>query len=651
MGYFRIAASTVPSVKQMLVIAITASLLVLVFLPFWDKEDPRAPSHNATTATLTVPSPTAVRQAHLRQQCQAMFTVDKGHHGDIWYFDNPYKKLSSQLMHLLPDLDIMSGNMSGSAEIFMGTRLQLMDGSIPYIPCKIREYEMEDVVQCSSARAAVGSKTWIAFVGDSNGRQKVNSFLSFLPPELTYTFYLGDTEVTREEFISAVYYHVQRPPTFDILGRLPSSTASSSKISNTSFKKTSTTSTTSSKATTTSSKTSTTSSKKTSTTSKASKVNPTTFSPSTASVPSNNPPVNTRDRYHTDTGVNEGERSLKEYLDEFKNVYGINGHNVNNKFNDHNSNIEFKSHNVHNVLNGHDGLTEFNDYNEPNEVNGHTESKTQYGNNGQNKIDDNGFVRYNATYKPLLIEPEEEDPLETNYSFKELLEKNVPLDSYDLRVTLVWAPYGSLENISSSGIGTDGHKVTKLEDWVTSEVVPDVIVVGFGTWHILMRQTHGELEPFTKLHLLGHPLVHTLTQLAHMTRLLSWSQSRYRWFNLESDDVSRYNTPPEDYFGHLLYMNQFNDTIPLVDTWIRTMLRSTGAWQWDTTLPFNLANLKECQALRRAGFYNHSFYKGRWWNCNDVHHASYETNSVEIQMLLNLLCNTYLTNTQQHCCS
>ncbi|MPC48760.1 hypothetical protein E2C01_042543 [Portunus trituberculatus] len=44
-------------------------------------------------------------------------------------------------------------------------------------------------------------------------------------------------------------------------------------------------------------------------------------------------------------------------------------------------------------------------------------------------------------------------------------------------------------------------------------------------------------------------------------------------------------------------------------------------------------------------------YAGRWWNCFDMHHASYETNSVEIQMLLNLLCNAHLNTPAQYCCS
>nr|XP_045582235.1 uncharacterized protein LOC123745588 isoform X1 [Procambarus clarkii] len=40
-----------------------------------------------------------------------------------------------------------------------------------------------------------------------------------------------------------------------------------------------------------------------------------------------------------------------------------------------------------------------------------------------------------------------------------------------------------------------------------------------------------------------------------------------------------------------------------------------------------------------------------WWRCYDSHHSSHETNTVEIHMLLNLLCNPFLDTAPQYCCS
>ncbi|KAK8733843.1 hypothetical protein OTU49_006206, partial [Cherax quadricarinatus] len=57
------------------------------------------------------------------------------------------------------------------------------------------------------------------------------------------------------------------------------------------------------------------------------------------------------------------------------------------------------------------------------------------------------------------------------YSSKPLLEADTRLESYDLRVTLVWAPTGSTMDHPTP---RTGRKVTKLHDLATAIVVPDV---------------------------------------------------------------------------------------------------------------------------------------------------------------------------------
>lgn len=56
-----------------------------------------------------------------------------------------------------------------------------------------------------------------------------------------------------------------------------------------------------------------------------------------------------------------------------------------------------------------------------------------------------------------------------------LHDSNVPLESYELRVTLVWAP---LASVVSSPLSREKMKIVKLKEWQKQEVIPDAIVVG-----------------------------------------------------------------------------------------------------------------------------------------------------------------------------
>lgn len=90
---------------------------------------------------------------------------------------------------------------------------------------QVRRMGQGEVGQCVASRKTKGgTNTWIAFVGDSNMRQKMHTFITFLPYHLHYTYYLGNKQVSRETIINAITYHRERPPTFDIIGRIPSNT-------------------------------------------------------------------------------------------------------------------------------------------------------------------------------------------------------------------------------------------------------------------------------------------------------------------------------------------------------------------------------------------------------------------------------------------
>ncbi|XP_042889192.1 uncharacterized protein LOC122264382 [Penaeus japonicus] len=448
-----------------------------------------------------------LQERGMKKDCQAMFTLDK--RGQFWEDDRPYAKLSQQLPSLLT-----SGN--GGTAGYPGTRINLMNGSVPYVPCKVRQYDPNDLESCSQARSSRGHKTWIAFVGDSNCRQKVHSILSFLPPDLEYTFFLGDRQVSREDFIVTMYYHNHRPLTFDVFGRRRGVRREGYQ-------------------------------EKEGAKEARGDINPTPPPPPPPLPPPPPPP---------------GEYQPDDIFRAFE----------------------------------------------------YSGNKTR-----------------------------------VDFSIFGLRDSEVPLESYEVRVTMVWAPLGSqvMPPVAKERIG-----VARLREWAEQDVIPDIIVFGLGKWFMLEKEDVNELIPYTDAQFLLRPLVAPLTRLAARTHVLWWHQSRYRWFNFETNHHTPWKTDVRKYWEQVLSMNQFRDGIPFMDNWLwRTSLRDTGMWQWDSTVPFNLANLQECLSLRESGAVEDKLYTGKWWNCRDAHHSSYETNADEIQMLLNLLCNPYVASHEDYCCS
>ncbi|XP_063887406.1 uncharacterized protein LOC135114983 isoform X2 [Scylla paramamosain] len=462
--------------------------------------------------------------------CRALFTVPKeGSSNQLLGSEESYAHLSHQLPTLLrEEKDESASSFSSPSSSFVaypGTRLHLMRGSVPYIPCQVQEYGVEEVGRCVAVRAAKGASTWITFVGDSNGRQKVHSFLGFLPADLTYSYYLENEQVNLYEFIQAVTYHKKRPQTFDIIGRRHDLHRNHHQ-------------------------------------------SPATFTTATTTT------TITHDDLFS-VMINSNTNSNTSHI--LSSVF------FSNTFHQHPK---------------------------------------------KNSADEN----FNKASKPLL-------------------ESDLAGVTYDLRVTLVWAPCGTTMGHPTVRAG---RKVTKLHDLVLAKVVPDVVIMGFGTWPLLMREYDDEIVPFSEMDVLFRPLIQTVTALAARTRVIFWRQSRYRGFNYDRDaqpSALPWDEDPQGCWANFLYYNQFEDAIPLVDGWLWEILRRTGAWLWDSAVPFNLANLRECQTLRGAGYFNHTVYQSRWWNCFDVHHAAYETNSIEMQMLLNLLCNTHLDTPAHYCCS
>ncbi|KAK3892723.1 hypothetical protein Pcinc_003413 [Petrolisthes cinctipes] len=429
----------------------------------------------------------AVSATTTDNRCKAMFTIYKNHENrsltDTWY---------EKLSHGLPSLVRAGESTSEDRFTHWDTRLQLMSGQVPYIPCKVTQYDGVAVGQCLAAKAKAGKPTWLAFYGDSTMRLKMDVLLNFLPPDLIYSYYLNNKKVRRKLFKDIVAYELEyRPQIFEVYG----------------------------------------------------------------------------------------QQSLDLLQSPMTN-----------------------SDNDSNCIN-----------------------RDNYVKKGQMKIY-RGSRWYSA-----------KDNCSSVMNMRR---------TYRLRLTMVWATRGS-----KSGAPLDeGEKISKLEEWGKAEVVPDVVLVGFGKWSLMSREKIGmELEPFTALHSLSRPLLEPLTRLAQITPVILASQGRYRWHNYRSTNSPVLDNERE--LHRIIYQSQVTDSIPYLDAWLWTLLKSTGIWRWDSTLPFNLASLKECDLMRDAGFSNHPFYTNRWWNCEDPHHSSYETNTNEIQMLFNMLCNPYLSTDNRHCCS
>ena len=67
-------------------------------------------------------------------------------------------------------------------------------------------YPKEEVEECLAVRKSNNSSTWIAFLGDSNMRQKLEALTTwFLPDTLTYFYFLNGTQV--------LYLEMQPSPT------------------------------------------------------------------------------------------------------------------------------------------------------------------------------------------------------------------------------------------------------------------------------------------------------------------------------------------------------------------------------------------------------------------------------------------------------
>ncbi|XP_042870007.1 uncharacterized protein LOC122251865 [Penaeus japonicus] len=65
----------------------------------------------------------------------------------------------------------------GTYDVLHSTRLELLNGRLPYLPCKIRHYPPGDIRTCLASLRPRG-RLWIAFVGDSKARVRFDQLLT-----------------------------------------------------------------------------------------------------------------------------------------------------------------------------------------------------------------------------------------------------------------------------------------------------------------------------------------------------------------------------------------------------------------------------------------------------------------------------------------
>lgn len=126
------------------------------------------------------------------------------------------------------------------------------------------------------------------------------------------------------------------------------------------------------------------------------------------------------------------------------------------------------------VQGGYDNTSSHNSHHDS----GHDDKREHYTsyNFYANKIEDYISSKFHH-FLDIIDEHIDDNNKTKNVTHSEdlLLENFISMFSYELRVTLVWAPSGSR---TSHPTQRTEDKVTVLQEWVTSQVIPDVIILG-----------------------------------------------------------------------------------------------------------------------------------------------------------------------------
>ncbi|XP_066947039.1 uncharacterized protein [Macrobrachium rosenbergii] len=227
----------------------------------------------------------------------------------------------------------------------------------------------------------------------------------------------------------------------------------------------------------------------------------------------------------------------------------------------------------------------------------------------------------------------------------------------DSRVDLVWATHG----LNIYKIAEVPQK--ELQYWAyKASRVPDVVVIGFGSWSITggFASDNESLNTFTDCVDEWVQASKVLQSLSQRTAVIAWAQSRSReftakdyavngWPGSNNDDEAPNNeTANDDLYRVSYYTRHFSAGAEWADEAMHLALRNTNIIIWDSMLPSSLLNIKECQALHDAGMMEHPTYFAH--ACHDDIHPDSFTIRDEHTMILNLLCNHYMDSNGSHYC-
>ncbi|KAK7073919.1 hypothetical protein SK128_025575, partial [Halocaridina rubra] len=132
---------------------------------------------------------------------------------------------------------------------------------------------------------------------------------------------------------------------------------------------------------------------------------------------------------------------------------------------------------------------------------------------------------------------------------------------------------------------------------------------GFGMWLFLLRDMV-DLDgyiPFVELNTRARKLLDITTILAAKTRVLIWQLTKFRWFTHQHEKkyAKKYL---KKYWEKIMALSRFDDGTTLLATWLWRIFRKIRAWHWDSTFPFHLVNIRECEKLSNANEFNHTMY-------------------------------------------
>ncbi|XP_066938100.1 uncharacterized protein [Macrobrachium rosenbergii] len=219
-----------------------------------------------------------------------------------------------------------------------------------------------------------------------------------------------------------------------------------------------------------------------------------------------------------------------------------------------------------------------------------------------------------------------------------------------LRASMAFSPGGDVVYIAERDI-----PVEEVTEWLQEgKDLPDIIVMGFGAW--IYSRAHNKLLSSLmapdRMITRWRKMKDLVTRLAKRTTVLLVPQTRFRPHVVKS--LVPYNDSAEarkKWWHELLYKESFLDhSNDWIDKVMSHFARGTGAVLWDSTLPMNLANVRECGLLKQAQQEDHPAYSDVM-HCDDGHHPAPLTLQDEVTMLLNLLCNRDLNADDEHCCS